>query len=288
MIEQLNQEFGITDALRFEHHSSGLVRGVVNTSVCTGGFFLLGAHLAEFQPRCQKHPVLFSSREAVYEVGKPIRGGVPICFPWFGPNASDPTAPAHGLVRTQLWHMAESHLDGQVLVVQLGLQINEFDLSFQIRFGQQLSMNLRVTNRGRSEVSCEAALHTYFSIGSLSHACVQGLETLPFYDKVSQTAEPATGFPISFEAETDRVYTGEVVIIKLQDPGHGRTISLKPYHSRSTVVWNPWIEKSKRLADFGDDEYLNMCCIETANVGDQKIVLQPEKSASLAVEISVS
>ncbi|MFO0939491.1 MAG: D-hexose-6-phosphate mutarotase [Pirellulales bacterium] len=291
MIDILNQQFGLENILRFAKHSSGLVHGLVNTPICTGSFFLLGAHLAEFQNKYQDghqaHPVLFMSREAIFEVGKPIRGGVPICFPWFGPKASDSTAPAHGLVRTELWQVARTECDSEVVVVELTKSIAGFRLNYQMRFGQQLGMSLTITNQSYQAQQCEVALHTYFTISDVSNVSIWGLETIPFFDKISQRSESASGEPIAFTSETDRVYSGSVPVIELHDTGLARTIVLRPQNSASTVVWNPWIEKSKRLADFGDDEYLRMCCIETANVGQQQLSLQPAESNTIAVEISV-
>ncbi len=288
MIHQLNQKFGIADALQFSVHSSGLIQGVIKTSTCSGSFFLLGGHLAEYQPSGQSKPVLFMSREAVFEVGKPIRGGVPICFPWFGPKASDPSAPAHGLVRTELWQVTGSKRLNDAIVVDLSLNTAGFGLVYQISFGSKLGMSLTVSNLSEHVKPCEVALHTYFTIGDVSKVSIRGLESISYFDKISQKSEPASGNPIVFTAETDRVYSGVTPQIALEDSSLARTIVLRPQNSKSTVVWNPWIEKSKRLADFGDDEYLQMCCIETANVGQNQLELQPAKSESVAVEISLA
>lgn len=287
MIEQLNQKFAVGNSLKFVRHASGLVQGIVETPICTGSFFLLGGHVSAYQPKSQKHPVLFMSRDAIYAVGKPIRGGVPICFPWFGPNASDATAPAHGLVRTELWDVVESQQIGDAIVVRLKRELPNYRLEFRIEFGASLQMQMSISNTSDQTQRCELALHTYFQIGNLSKVSITGLESIAFRDKLTGKIEPAAGSPISFTAETDRVYMGNVAEIELQDPAWDRIIRLVPENSQSTVVWNPWIEKSKRLNDFADDEYLQMCCIETANVHPDELSINPGQTAVVAVQVRV-
>ena len=285
MIEQLNQKFAIGNSLKFLPHADGLIQGIIETPICTGSFFLLGGHVSAYQPKSQQHPVLFMSRDAIYTVGKPIRGGVPVCFPWFGPNASDATAPAHGLVRTELWDVVEAKQTGASIVVRLQRELPNYRLDYRIEFGASLKMQMSITNTSDQTQQCELALHTYFQIGELSKVSITGLESIAFRDKLTGTIEPAAGIPIAFAAETDRVYMGKVAEIELHDPAWNRIIRLVPENSQSTVVWNPWIEKSKRLNDFADDEYLQMCCIETAKVHPDELSINPGQSAVVGVQV---
>lgn len=286
MIDQLNATFGIGEQLLFQQHASGLTQGIIRTERCTGSFFLLGAHLASFQPRSQAQPVLFMSGEAVYEVGKPIRGGVPICFPWFGPNKADPAAPAHGTVRTQLWQMRESRMTADGLMIALGIDQPSFSLLFRVVFGDSLDMSLQIKNATQAEQCCEVALHTYFQLSDVHAVQVSGLEKQAYRDQLTGQTVAPTGAPIRFTEETDRVYHGAVAEIRLNDPGFQRTIVVRPRASQSTVVWNPWIAKSQRLADFGDQEYLTMCCIETANVATSGWLIPAGKEQTIGVDIS--
>lgn len=288
MIEKLNAQFGIGEQLRFEAHPSGLVQGIVNTARCRGSFFLLGAHLATFQPTGQSQPVLFMSREAVYEVGKPIRGGVPICFPWFGAHKTDTSQPSHGLVRTELWQMLASSTTPEYLIVQLQLTTGPFELKMTFKFGSTLDMQLDIRNISHSTTTCEVALHTYFELGDATQATILGLETHIYRDQLTGESCAAAGQPTKFIEETDRVYDREVPLIEIVDPVFKRSIQIRPRNSQSTVVWNPWIAKSIRLPDFGDLEYGRMCCVETANVGKRQMQIAPREMLDIGVEIATT
>lgn len=276
----------IADALRFRRHPSGLVQGCIATDKCKGVFFLLGAHVSEFQPIGQK-PVLFMSSQTFFQEGKPIRGGVPICFPWFGAHPSDPAAPAHGWVRTDLWRLSNAILEDGKLTLRFEYRLDPFDLIYVVQFGDELSLDLQIINGGGKVETCEVALHTYFAVADVNRLLVTGLETFPFLDKLTALSNLNEGNPIRFQKETDRIYHGTVPEISIIDQVLQRRIVLSPRGSHSTVVWNPWIEKSKRMPDFGDDEYQRMCCVETANIAPNQIPLSPGQSTSIGVDISV-
>lgn len=287
MLDGLNARFALPDQLLFEQHPSGLVQGRLETPLCRGSFFLHGAHVAEYQPAGQR-PVLFMSEQSLFAADKPIRGGVPICFPWFGPSTTDSTAPAHGLVRTRSWEIVDtsSVTDGAVRVV-LALKVEQWQLTYAVTFGAELDLNLQIVNQAETTRDCEAALHTYLQLADVDLASVHGLEQQAYFDKVSGEAVEPSGSPIRFTAETDRVYHGPVKEISVHDPGNGRTIRLMPRHSHSTVVWNPWVDKSRRLPDFGDQEFRQMCCVETANVGQHKLRLAPATEESMGVSLGL-
>ncbi len=286
MLQELNQRFAIDEQLKFEMHRSGLVQGKINTKKCSGSFFLLGSHIAEFQSKSQSQPILFMSDEAVFDVGKPIRGGIPICFPWFGPNKSDASAPAHGLVRTAAWEVLESKHTTRGVLVTLGYSSASFRLSMTFTFGESLDVTLKVQNEASTEQTCEVALHTYFQLGDARRASLTGLEKNEFRDQLTGEIHSATGDKIQFTGETDRVYHGSVALVTIEDAANSRCIQIRPRNSHSTVVWNPWIAKSKRMSDFGDDEFERMCCVETANVVPHNWVIEAGQSQSIGFEIS--
>jgi glucose-6-phosphate 1-epimerase len=288
MLQALNQQFAIGEQLKFEMHPSGLVQGKINTDKCSGSFFLLGAHIAEFQPKSQSQPILFMSDEAVFEVGKPIRGGIPLCFPWFGANKADAKAPAHGLVRIALWDLLESKLTASGVSVTLGYQSPPFRLSLTVVFGETLDVTLNVQNASADEQACEVALHTYFQLGDARRAAIVGLEQNEFRDQLTGLVHPATGTKIQFTEETDRVYRGSVPVVTIEDQANSRRIMITPRNSQSTVVWNPWIAKSQRMSDFGDNEFERMCCVETANVTPHNWVIAAGQSQSVGFEISAN
>ncbi len=285
---QLNDRFAIDDQLRFELHSSGLVQGRINTDSCTGSFFLLGGHIAEFQPKSQQQPVLFMSQAAWFEIGKPIRGGIPICFPWFGSNKRDASLPAHGLVRTALWEVVESKLTSNGLAITLGFRVAPHRVTLTVVFGKVLDVTFTAHNESAEDQVCEVALHTYLELGDSRNASVSGLERNEFRDQLTGEIQPPSESPIRFTQETDRVYFASVPLLTIDDAANSRRVMIKPRNSLSTVVWNPWIAKSQRMPDFGDQEFERMCCVETANVAPNAWVVGAGKSQTIGFEISVT
>ena len=289
MLHELSERFAVP-GLTFEQGSGGLLRAVVNAPTSQGELVLQGAHVTSWKPIGQQ-PVLWLSQKSYFEKGKPIRGGVPICFPWFGPNAKDGTLPAHGFARLVEWEMVGAHAneDGSI-VLRLETSIDLFALRFQVEFGLELKMTLttQLSANAKSRQSFEDALHTYFTVSDVRTISIEGLEETAYVDKVDQAIlKASSGRPIRFTGETDRVYVGTQADCILIDESMRRVIRVAKSGSLSTVVWNPWIDKSKRMADFGDDEWPKMVCIETANVGTDLIELLPGESHSTTTTISV-
>lgn len=283
---ELVANYAIPDRLRFDLHASGLIVGYATCEVSHGQFFLHGAHVTHFQPARAPHPLLFMSKESLFANDKAIRGGVPICFPWFGPSAN-PGEPAHGWARLANWQVLSSNADDESVTVILETSHPPFHLHYLIRFGDKLTTELTATNRSDHDATCEVALHTYFAIGDIDAVSVEGdLEALPFLDQLTGQIHPAMGEAIRFTEETDRVYQGDARTILIVDDAWKRTIEIASEGSHSTVVWNPWIAKSQRMADFGDEEYRSMVCIETANVKDRRIVLGPGGVSTTRVTLS--
>ena len=288
-VQSLCEQFKVP-GLHFEAGQGGLTKAVIATPVASGEIYLHGAHVTSWQPAGHA-PVLWMSRSSLFQPGKPIRGGVPICFPWFGPHASDPSAPAHGFARTALWEVTEARTtaDG-VISLSLQTRIDSFSVRFTVEFGPVLQMTL-TTEPGPSSstgLRFEDALHTYLSVSDVRNVSITGLEQVRYINKVDGAAEkPATGAAIEFTGETDRVYFTTDSECHLHDPGRNRTIAISKSGSQSTVVWNPWIAKSARMPDFGDHEWPEMVCIETANVGVHAVELAPQSIHATTVVIQV-
>ena len=276
----------------------GLARLSIDTDICAAELYLHGAHLCRWQPRSQPHPVLWMSEASRFESGAPIRGGVPICFPWFGPKAGDPSAPVHGVARISAWSLDSVALepDGSV-VVRLGLACgrhasthvaHEFALAYELRLGHSLSMALTVTNPADVPVTFEEALHTYLAVGDVRQVSVAGLEGAAYLDKVDGAKRKTQADAlITIAGETDRLYLDTGSAVTLTDPGFGRRIRVEKTGSRSSVVWNPWVAKSKAMPDFGDDEWPGMICLETANAADNAVTVPPHASHTMTATISV-
>jgi D-hexose-6-phosphate mutarotase len=282
------------DGVTQDRGEGNLERIRISTDLASAEIYLHGAHVTHFQPRDSAHPVLWMSKSSVFRSEKAIRGGVPICFPWFGPKADDPNAPAHGFARTRQWKIESAEPGRATLRLESDESTKrwwnaEFVARYVVTVGEQLSMQLNVQNVERDRIRFEAALHSYFVMGSAQRTEVRGLEGATYLDRL----QPGQTFrqddqPIRFCGETDRTYINTDSATTIVDPVLKRRITIRKIDSKSTVVWNPWIAKAKAMVDFGDDEWRGMLCIETANVGPNAIELEPGQQHSMAAIISVN
>jgi glucose-6-phosphate 1-epimerase len=262
----------------------GLERLVLRTDSGDALVYLHGAHVAHYQPAGGR-PVLWMSQESRFEAGQPLRGGIPVCFPWFGPNAGSPEAPVHGFARILPWSLADVTEDGGSLRAALELPAataarsgfpGELSLSLAVVVGRVLRLELTASSGARAPVAFEAALHSYFAVSDVRRVVVRGLEDAPFVDKTAAMARrPAEGVPVAIRAETDRVYTGASGAVEIEDTTWGRRIVVTKAGSATTVVWNPWVAKAKAMPDFGDDEWTGMLCVEAANALEDAVTLPP-------------
>ncbi len=290
----LNSRFGIANHLLFEDGGAGLPVAHVSTPYATAQVALYGGQVLAWEPTGHK-PVIWVSKAAVYEQGKPVRGGVPVCWPWFGPL---PGQALHGFVRTRAWEVRSAHLDasGQV-ILRLGicgdaathaLWNNAFDLELVVTVGQTLTIALTTRNTGAAAFTLTQALHTYFCVGDITHTKVLGLDGCDYLDKVQNMAEMQQSGAVRFSGETDRVYLNTTSDCLIEDATWGRSIRVTKQGSDSTVVWNPWAEREKAIADMAEGDYKGMVCVETTNAGSDQISLAPGQSHTLAAVISVA
>ena len=277
----------IPEIARLVTGPGGLPRYEIATPLAEAHIYLHGAHVTHFAPTGQL-PLLFMSAQSAFQPGKPIRGGVPVIFPWFGPRQEHPDSPAHGFARTRAW-TAESisqKPDGSVVLTlrlepdeamrALWGEPNDWVLRHRITIAAALTMELEIENRGSAPFRCEEALHTYFRVSDASSVSVQGLEGAEYYDKADgMRRKRQDDAPISFTQETDRTYVNTAAACAIDDPGFERRIVIEKYGSTSTVVWNPWIAKAAALPDFGNAEWPGMVCVETGNVADDTLEIAP-------------
>jgi len=259
-----------------------------------------GAHITHWQPLGHQ-PVLHTSGAAIFAPGKPIRGGVPICHPWFGPatlgpRAGDTFAPAHGIVRTLPWNCenTKQHPNGGVTIT-LALVSDDitrpqwpfdFTLRLQATFGRTLVMELETTNTGPSAMPLEEALHTYLAVGDVRQIKIEGLDGAEYLDKTDKLARKPQSGAISFAAETDRAYLNTTTTCRLDDPVLRRTITVAKAGSNSTVVWNPEAGRAAHLTDIGQGEWPLFACIETANISENRLNLAPGETHRMTAEIA--
>lgn len=283
-LSELQGRFTVPGVVRFEEGEGGLNRAVLTTAEGEAHVYLHGAHVTHFQPRGQA-PALFMSAKSYFQEDKPIRGGVPICFPWFSTAGPDPEAPAHGFARLMSWtvDMARANADGSAtLILKLdaddrtrALWPGEFEISYLVTVGRTLDMGLAVRNTGAAAFSYEEALHTYLAVADVRQVSVEGLAQTTYIDKTQAGLRQQQGpEPIAIVQETDRIYVNTRSTCVVHDPVMKRRIRIAKQGSKSTVVWNPWIAKAQAMADFGDEEWTRMLCIETCNVGESAVRIQ--------------
>jgi len=263
----------VTDAVRLEDGPGGLRRAIVSTPLATATIYLHGAHVTEWTPRGQR-PVLFTSSRSMFETGKPIRGGVPIVFPWFGPRGDGQPGPLHGYARISEWTLesTEQRPDGAV-EVRLGLAVESVRLTYRVVVGESLELELTVRNKSDAEFRFEEALHTYFAVGDIRQVSITGLEGTTCVDKTDGFARKVSEGAIRFGKETDQVHLNTTAACEIHDAAWERVVVVEKTGSNTTVVWNPWIEKTKTLADMAPDDWQQMVCVETANALANNITL---------------
>jgi len=294
---ELNEKFALSGALEFEATPGGLTRAVVSTPLAEADVYLQGAHVTHWTPRGHK-PVLFVSGKSFFKPGKAIRGGVPIIFPWFGGRSDGKPGPAHGFARSALWSVESSRLlDSGAVEIAFRLSADDasralgfdgFSALFTVAIGTELDMSLEVVNNGSAPFVYEEALHTYFAISSIHGVSVSGLEGTTYIDKTdgfSRKVRPDE--PISIAKETDQVHLNSTSDCVVSDPAWARAITVVKTGSHSTVVWNPWIEKTAGMSDMEPGDWQGMVCVETANAADNTLTLAPGESHKLTTGISV-
>jgi glucose-6-phosphate 1-epimerase len=290
-------QFDIPDALRFEDTPGGLVRAVISTPAAEAEVYLQGAHVTHWTPRGQR-PVLFVSPKSLFQPGKAIRGGVPIIFPWFGPRGDGKSGPAHGFARTMEWAIegTQLHHDGRVEITlslapndaTRGLGYDAFRLRFRVTAGAKLEMELETRNDAAEPFTYEEALHSYFAIADIHRVSVTGLEGTTYIDKTDGfKRKRLSSEPLRIAKETDQVHLSTKAACVIDDPVWNRRIIIEKGGSESTVVWNPWIDKTKGMSDMAPDDWRGMICVETANVADNAVHIAPGASHKVTASIRV-
>jgi glucose-6-phosphate 1-epimerase len=254
-----------------------------------------GGHVVRW--RVRGADVLFVSKKSRFEPGQPIRGGVPVVFPWFGDDPEGRGRVAHGFARRVPWRVLASESDAASTRVALDLVDDagtrelwpwRFALRLEAELGDELAFALTVENRSTAALTCETALHTYLAVGDVRRCTLRGLEGAAYLDKLDGgRAKSAGPGPLTFAGEVDRTFLGTSAACRVEDPVLGRTLVVSKEGSRSTVVWNPWSAKAARLADMGDDEWSTMLCVESGNVGTDALQLAPGASHVMRVRIAV-
>jgi glucose-6-phosphate 1-epimerase len=264
----------------------------ISTAWSTAEIYLHGAHVTQFKKK-DEAPLLFLSQCSRFAEGQPIRGGIPVIFPWFGPREG---LAQHGFARIKSWELKEfaPAPDGSVSVrfrlpdCPEASGFPPFTADYVVTVNKSLALQLIITNQAKdAEFTFENCLHTYFEVADVTAISIHGLKGVSYLDKVAGYLEKTeTSDALRVASEVDRVYQNTTGTVEICDPRIGRRILVEKQCSASTVVWNPWIAKSRQMPDFGDEEYERMICVESGNVGSNSISLPPGGSSTLTVKLS--
>ena len=290
-------EFEIENELWFVEIEHGFTYIEINNSKAHATISTYSGQVLSYRPKGQQHDLLFVSDKAYYEDGKAIKGGIPVCWPWFGPDPDDQGRPAHGFVRNRQWGVtaSESLADGSTRVVlslvdtdeTRGIWPHPFKLDIEITVGDSLTVALVTHNTGDGSITVSQALHSYFQVGDISKVRVLGLEGTDYLDKVDGAARKTQAGPVTIEGEVDRIYTGVTGTQVIDDESLGRKIHITSRGCSTAVVWNPWSKIAASMGDLGDDDYRKMICVETANAGPETVEIAAGGEYRLEAEYTI-
>lgn len=296
-ISQLTQRFGIENHVKFTSGKGGWPYVHLENNGSTAFVSLYGAHVLHYTPKGGKD-VLWNSETSFFEQGKPIRGGIPVCWPWFGPHESDSTKPMHGFARLSVWEVAKTAITAKgetELVLTLtdtdatkAVWPYSFHATITVVLGEKLNLFLKVRNTGNEAFTMAEALHTYFQVGDASRVTVEGLEGCTYLDGLNQNAPVVQSEKlIEIKKEENRRYLNTTATCIINDPVLGRKIRVEKKNSNTTVVWNPWTATAKSMPDFDDEGYKTMVCVEAANAFSNVITVQPGEKFEIGTAIKV-
>ncbi|MGP7960015.1 D-hexose-6-phosphate mutarotase [Sanguibacter sp. A247] len=276
---------------------------VVEHPAATARIHAYGAHVVAWAPAGVRD-VLWLSPDAVLAPGTAIRGGIPLCFPWFGPPPGG-AGPAHGFARTSAWRLVgaaelpdDEHRPGGAVLLTFeltpadvdpalaALWPHDFTARTEVEVGTSLTVSLTTTNHGADPADLTQALHTYVAVGDVRRVRLDGLGGGPYLDKIAGDARQVQDGPVLFSGPTDRIYLGTSAQLTVSEPG-GRTLNVAKAGSRTTVVWNPWGEGASAMRDVPDDGWLRFVCVEAANASDDAVRLPAGETQTLMTRLTV-
>lgn len=292
--DSMAKSMEIPGSVTFMDGNGELPKIEIHTRWSDAEIYLHGAHITQFQ-RKNEPPLLFVSRCSRFNNSAPIRGGIPIIFPWFGAREGQPQ---HGFARTKEWELKQivPQPTGEIILkfclpeVPEAALLPKFSAEYLVTIGETLAAELLITNASPDhDFTFENCLHTYFHVGDIAAVSISGLKGVEYLDKVESFARKREAAEhIKITGETDRIYLDTKSTVEIHDSRLRRRIIVEKSGSNSTVVWNPWINKSGQMPDFGNDEYHQMVCVESCNVAENKITLPAGKSASLKINLSTA
>ncbi len=295
LIDDLNRQFAIAGIAAVVVGNGGLPKVRITTPASSADIYLHGAQVTSWKPQSEEE-VIFLSEQAQWADGRAIRGGIPICFPWFRSKADDPHAPAHGFVRTRQWHLdAITKSDADSVTVACSTESDEstnswwphpFRLVHRITIAQTLALELIVTNTGNAPFRFEEALHTYFKVRQVQNVSVRGLDHAVYLDNTDGNRRKIQSGDVAFTSSTDSAYMNTQGPVDVIDSALSRVLRTEKGNSSTTIVWNPWQQGTASLKDLGKDEWSQMVCVEASNILDFAVSLAPGEQHILRATIS--
>lgn len=296
-IEQLNAEYGIAEQLHFSSGNGGFPLIHIKNPHAQASISVYGGQVLSYCPVTVAEDLIFLSQKAYFQTGKAIKGGTPICWPWFGPDPEGLGRSSHGFVRNRLWSVQSTTTtpERETQVVMGLVDTAEtrdiwpygFALSIEITVGKTLKIDLITRNTGHQSFPLTQALHTYFHIGDINAVRVNGLDGRHYIDKVDGGKQKQQSGLVTISEEVDRIYQDVPSELVIEDPAFKRNLHIQSQGSQTAIVWNPWMDKSSAMADFADDEYQNMICVETANAADDVVSLPPGQEHHLVANYAI-
>lgn len=284
--------------LKFTEDENGLQYIEIDNQFATAKIALQGAHLMHWQPKTEKHPVLWLSENARFVKGRSIRGGIPICWPWFGAHPTDSSLCPHGFARVIPWQLidADSTYSGATRLALQMIQTPEAErqlsypymLTMLITVGRRLKIDLATTNKANHPFVIGEAFHTYLNISDIEKIRITGLQESIYADKLKNYERAVENGYLKFNGEFDRVFINHTADCVVHDSGYNRLIRVAKSGSNTTVVWTPWEEKAHAMGDMGSgDEWRKTICVESTNALENMVVINPNRTHVMTVEYNV-
>lgn len=294
--DELDDKFGIEGEVGFAELEEDLVFIMVSNKHADAEICLYGAHVTSFKPRGNMD-LLWMSPDSNFEEGKPIRGGIPVCFPWFGPHKTDSDKPQHGFARLMYWDVVSTSTNSSAeTVIKLQLNSSEetkaywpHDFVAEMTFvvGKKLTVTLNVTNTSDQPFDYTCALHSYYSLSAIDSISIEGLQGVTYYNQLTGENGVQEEEKLEITDALTRHYLNTETPVIIDDSAFRRRIKVDKAGSKVTTVWNPGAEACANIGDLPDDGYETFVCVEATNAFDYPISLAPGESFATSAIIGI-
>jgi glucose-6-phosphate 1-epimerase len=292
-IPELNNQFGRAEHIQFSTTKGDLPVAVLTNRHGTATISLYGAQALHYIP-AGENDLLWMSDKSLFQEGKAIRGGIPVCFPWFGPNAEDSKKPQHGFARLSSWTVKTTTVSADTVSIILQLQDSpatkalwpfSFTAEIIVTLDTRLELTLRCANTDNRSFDYSDALHSYFNVSDIANITIDGLKDATYYPAGSDTGIQQQDQLLTITKEENRRYLNHSATCTIHDKAFKRKITVAKAGSKTTVVWNPGADVTKTMSDVLPDGYKTFICVEAANAFNNIIKLAPGEQFSLSTII---